>query len=490
MRLCLLAFVMMAAFVGGGFAQERPNIIVIIADDMGWKDIGYNGSEIQTPHLDKLAVKGVRLERFYAQSSCSPTRASLLTGQSALRTGVRSAILQTSDASLPLNLKTLPEYLREAGYTTALIGKWHLGHQRKKMLPLARGFDTAYGFLNGGIGHVDHVSAGSYDWHRNEVTWREEGHATNLIGDEAVRLIKTRDKNKPLFLYIAFSAPHLPNEAAAETIKKYAHIKNKHRRIHAAMVDDMDTEIGRIVATLTDEGINETTLIWFLSDNGGTNEHLNRGGFGALARWVEGNLSNPAPTRLLEFIRMNTLDGGSDNGPYRGGKGSVYEGGVLVPSLVYYPSHYQPRKLEQRITVQDIMPTFLSLAGVLTNVAQPVDGRDVQAFLQGQKSITKNIAIADYIAVSRSSLAYYMDNWKLHYDAEEQYKLYDLHADPYEKNDIAAQQPELVKQMTQKIDAFPRGDVVNISPFWIFLDSEGWGGKEDGNPWIERLKKN
>ena len=188
----------------------RPNIVLIIADDMGWGDIGYNGSEIRTPHLDGLAESGARLDRFYATPACSSTRASLMTGQSSVRTGVTAAILQTSDASLPLRLKILPEFLRDAGYRTALVGKWHLGHTRKEMLPLARGFDYAYGFLTGAVGHYDHVSAGRLDWHRNEATLREEGYATHLIADDAIRQIEGRDKDQPLFLYVAFSAPTCP----------------------------------------------------------------------------------------------------------------------------------------------------------------------------------------------------------------------------------------------------------------------------------------
>ena len=259
-------------------AATQPNILLIIADDLGWGDVGYNGSEIQTPHLDRLAAEGLRLKRFYAQPSCTPTRASLMTGQAPIRMGVVRPFLQTSDAHLPLDLKILPEYLREAGYETALVGKWHLGHSSRSVLPRARGFDHAYGYLTGGIGHYDHVSGGRLDWHRNEVTLREEGYATHLITDEAIRLIRQRNKNKPMFLYTSYSAPHLPNEAPTQTVAKYAGIEDANRRIYAAMVDEVDQGIGRILDALEQEGMTQNTLVWFMSDNGGTHRKYSRGG--------------------------------------------------------------------------------------------------------------------------------------------------------------------------------------------------------------------
>ena len=362
----------------------RPNIILIIADDLGWRDVGYNGSEIRTPHLDSLAEAGVRLDRFYATPGCSPTRASLMTGQSNARIGMTAAILQTSDASLPLALKILPEFLRDAGYQTALVGKWHLGHASREMLPRARGFDYAYGYLTGGVGHYDRVSAGRYDWHRNEVTLREEGYATHLIADDAIRRIEGRDRDKPLFLHIAFSAPHLPNEAPRETIAEYAHIEDGNRRVHAAMVDEMDQAIGRILGALDQAEMSDNTLVWFMSDNGGAHRRYNRGGFGGIARFIESNLGNPAPTRLLEFLRTNTLDGGGDNGPYQNGKGSLTEGGVLVPAVVSWPGQFPARPLPQRVTVQDILPTLAAIAGAELEPDQPVDGADQTDLLSGR----------------------------------------------------------------------------------------------------------
>ncbi|NIB42307.1 arylsulfatase [Pseudomaricurvus alkylphenolicus] len=457
---------------------EQPNILVIVADDLGWKDVGYNGSEIETPNLDRLANNGIRLDRFYSHPYCTATRASLMTGQTAIRMGIERPITALSDAHLPLDLKLLPEFLQEAGYQTALSGKWHLGHTKEAARPMARGFDQVYGALTGGIGYWDHVATGGYDWHRNEITLREEGYATRLIADEAVRVIQERDKEKPLFLYAAFTAPHLPNEAPQATIDKYASIDNEHRRVHAAMVDEMDEEIGRITEALEQEGIADNTIIWFLSDNGGSNEKYNRGSVD-FARFVEKNFGNPAPTRFLELIRMVMLDGGSDNGPYRGGKGSTYEGGVLVPSVISWPAEFPSRPLSARVTVNDIMPTLLSVAGVEPKAEQAIDGADQSRLLRGEV-ISEPV---DFLTDSGGTQAYYMDNWKLRSNKKGELELYNLERDPYESANVLDQEPDVVATMLDRLESFPRGEGINISRLWMLLQPESWGGEETREPW-------
>lgn len=461
----------------------HPNIVLIIADDMGWKDVGYHGSEIQTPNLDQLAAEGIRLDRFYVQPYCTATRASLMTGQTAVRIGIKGPFLSASNAHLPLDLKILPELLQVAGYQTALTGKWHLGHAKKEALPMARGFDQAYGYLTGGLGYWDHVSGGRYDWHRNQSTSREEGYATHLIGQEAVRVIKERDKTKPLFLYAAFSAPHLPNEAPEETIQKYAHIDNEHRRIHAAMVDELDSEIGNIINALEQEGMAQNTIVWFLSDNGGSNEKYGRGNLGKVANLIEKYIGTPAPTRLLETIRSVALDGGSDNGPYKGGKGHVHEGGVLVPSVLSWPAKLPGRPIAERITVQDMMPTLLSLAGTQAKYDQLVDGADVSELLRGNKQIKP----VDFLIESKSHEAYYMDHWKLYRNSDNRVHLFNLQQDPYEKKNIANKYPDVVTTIMDKLNAFPRGKKLNVSNIWLFIDPESHGGKETREPWADLI---
>lgn len=465
-------------------SEQAPNIVLIIADDLGWGDVGYNGSEIETPNLDRLAKQGLRLDRFYSQPYCTATRASLMTGQAAARIGIRGPFLAAGDAQLPLRLKILPEFLREAGYQTALVGKWHLGHARKEALPLARGFEHAYGYLTGGLGYWDRVSSGGYDWHRNETTLREKGYATHLIADEAVRLIEQGGRDKPLFLYAAFSAPHLPNEAPEQTIAKYSGIENEHRRVFAAMVDELDAAIGRIIAALQDNGMTDNTLVWFFSDNGGTNEKYSRGGFSRMARFIEDKLGSPAPLKLLELIRSTALDGGGDNGPYKGGKGSVYEGGVLVPSVVSWPGTFPSRAITQRITVHDMMPTLLAIAGVKPKHGQAIDGADQSGLLRGDTAT----GLVDFLVESKGDSAYYMDDWKLHRDEAEALTLFDLEQDPFEQTDLACDYPDIVSIMAQRLREFPRGDGVNASKIWLYLHPETWGGEETSEPWADRFK--
>ena len=246
MRAVLLLFSFFASFA----QAELPHIVLLVADDLGWKDVGYNGSEIRTPSIDTLAEGGVTLTDFYVHATCSPTRASLMTGQSPMRHGIYHAIGKNTEGSLPLQLKLLPEYLKDAGYQSLMVGKWHLGHATSAMLPMARGFEEVYGHYTGGVGYWDHVHGGGLDWHHDGRALRVEGYATHLQADAAVRMIKKRDKQRPLFLYTAFSAPHLPNEAPEKSIAAYAGIEDANRRIHAAMVDELDQAIGRILTTL------------------------------------------------------------------------------------------------------------------------------------------------------------------------------------------------------------------------------------------------
>ena len=174
-RKMLLGLVALLAAQTALAAENLPNVVIILADDLGWNDVGYHGSEIATPRLDALAAEGVVLDRFYAQPSCSPTRAALMTGKTPMRLGVLSPISKNNPSGLPLTEKLLPQYFRDAGYQTFLSGKWHLGHRRRDYLPTSRGFDHFYGHLTGGIGYWDHVQGGGLDWQRNGTTLREEG---------------------------------------------------------------------------------------------------------------------------------------------------------------------------------------------------------------------------------------------------------------------------------------------------------------------------
>ncbi|MDB3967144.1 sulfatase-like hydrolase/transferase, partial [Porticoccaceae bacterium] len=185
---CLgLVAALIFSFHSSAYATEDssplPNIVVILADDLGWNDVGYHGSEISTPHIDRLAAEGVELDRFYAQPTCSPTRAALMTGKSPRKLGISRAIAKNQQLGLGLDERIMPQYLNQLGYQSLMVGKWHLGNYTPAYAPPARGFGHFYGFLSGGIGYWDHNHGGGHDWQRNGKTVREEGYATHLLGD-------------------------------------------------------------------------------------------------------------------------------------------------------------------------------------------------------------------------------------------------------------------------------------------------------------------
>eukprot|EP00435_Cladocopium_sp_Y103_P076770 s1_g509.t1 len=464
-------------------APSLPNIVVIVADDLGWKDVGYHGSEIRTPRMDALAEAGLTLDRFYAQPMCSPTRASLLTGNSTMRLGITLALSKLVPTGLPLEQKILPQYLKDMGYQTSLVGKWHLGFRKREYLPTSRGFDSFYGHLTGGIGYWDHVHGGGYDWARNDAVLREDGYATHLMANEAVRVIEERDPDAPLFLYAAFSAPHLPNEAPEETIASYADIEDPYRRVHAAMVTELDTGIGQIVDALEAEGMLDNTLIWFMSDNGGLNPSTAPPAalsvFTTLDNWFgEWEL----PVTILEFARVNFLEGAADNGELRSGKGTLYEGGVRVPSFLYWRGELDPRQVGDMVTVQDVLPSLLSMLQVEAT-AMEFDGIDRWDLLQeGQAGEPR-----DYVAAAIDGEALFQYPWKLIQFSSGDLELYNVEADPSEQDNLASEenQAERVEQMLATLAAKPRGETVDVSLWRVVWDPDFFGGEEDREPWIE-----
>ncbi len=461
-----------------------PNIVVILADDLGWNDVGYHGSEIRTPTLDTLAANGVVLNQFHSQPTCTPTRAALMTGKSPQRLGIYRQFAKNATHGLPPGEDTIADVLKRAGYQTWLVGKWHLGHARREYHPNARGFDHFYGHVTGGIGYWDHVHGGGLDWQRNGVTLREEGYTTHLLAGEAIQLIAERDTNRPFFLYASFNAPHLPNEAPPEAEAAYADMANPNRRLHAAMVTELDTAIGRIVTTLEQAGELDNTLIWFMSDNGGLNRDAGLGGFLALAETLADWFEPPVPITMLEFIRTNALDGGSDNTPLRFGKGSVYEGGARVPSLVHWPNALAPQKINAMITVQDVLPTVLGA----TNMASPtdLDGRNHWPVLARGEAPSPG----PYVTMGQNGeQAYYQWPWKL-IAREDTYELYNLETDPLESKNLATIQQERVNTLASLLDAIPRAETLHIPLYKVFWDPDFFGGVEDRPPWADIIEGN
>ncbi|MEL6255458.1 MAG: arylsulfatase [Bacteroidota bacterium] len=471
------------------FSQDQlPNVILIVADDMGWKDVGYHGSEINTPTLDRLSSEGVELNRFYVHPTCSPTRSSLMTGKAALRLGFLNPLGKNNVKGLPLSEKILPQYFKDAGYQTALVGKWHLGRFKKEYWPSNRGFDHFYGYLTGGIGHYDHVHGGGLDWQRNGETLREEGYSTHLLTAEAIKLIEEKSEDQPLFLELCYAAPHLPNEAPAEAILPYKELKDENRKLHAAMVSEVDRGIQQIYEVLERDSLLANTIIWFTSDNGGLNASAVPAALKTILKQMEHVFGTPLPLEFMEFFRQNMINGAADNSPFQRGKASIKEGGVRVPSFIYAPAYLASRQIDDRITVNDVMPTLLSAIGIQDLGPSNMDGANQWDFLSGK---TGEAVKTSYIVHAIDAEAYYNDEWKLIITTDGVQELYQIFDDPTENNNVIAQYPQIAKELFEAYTAFPRGEIVD-DPLWkTFMDMDKFGGEEDRLPYagIEGLNK-
>ncbi len=420
-------------------SKDRPNIVFILVDDLGWKDVGYHGGDIKTPNIDKLASEGTRLEQFYVQPVCSPTRSSLMTGRYPIRYGLQVGVVRPwAQYGLPLEERTLAQALKEAGYTTAICGKWHLGHLSPQYLPTSRGFDHQYGHYNGALDYFTHIRDGGLDWHRDDQPLREEGYTTNLIANESVRLIQEHEFSQPLFLYVPFNAPHSPFQAPQSYIDMYTHIKERNRRIYAAMVTCMDDAIGQIVSALDERGVRDNTLIVFCSDNGGT-----------------GTAGN--------------------NSPLRDHKAQLYEGGVRVPAFSVWPGVVKAGTvINEPIHIVDMYPTLLKLAGANLEQALPIDGKDVwPTIVEGAPSPHEEILLNSTLANG----AIRRGDWKLVCNGsigannagqpvdEKVFELFRLSEDPYESNNLMEKYPQKFQELKQRLEAYAmQADKPNIPP--------------------------
>lgn len=439
------------------FAQadsgDRPNVIIIVADDLGWNDVGFHGGDIDTPSLDRLAAEGTELNRFYTTPICSPTRAALMTGRDPMRLGVAYGVILPWDTNgIHPDEHFLPESFLAAGYQTAMVGKWHLGHAQMTYHPNQRGFEHFYGHLHTEVGfYPPFANQGGKDFQRNGVSIDDEGYETFLLADEASRVIRERDRSKPFFLYMPFIAPHTPLDAPQALQDKYKDIDTdlaparaqqtddtrrisklmgmeSARPMYAAVVDAMDQAIGQVLETLDNEGIANDTIVLFFSDNGGAAYSV----------------------------------GGADNAPLRGGKGETFEGGIRVVSVVRWPGRIPSgAEMTDIMTVMDVFPTLAEAAGVEPQNRRAFDGRSMWP------------AIAEGTAMPRSDLVYFAsetpiyghfnltafnDEWKLvqeirqdQLDTTVTNHLFRIAVDPNEYNNLAQAHPGVVQALAGKI---------------------------------------
>ena len=450
MRIAALAVLLvLASFTAPTHAQTtrptKPNIIFILADDLGWTDVGCNGSTYyETPNIDRLAKEGMRFTSGYtAGPNCTPTRAALMSGQYGARTGVftvgnidrfdwqsRPLAPPKNVQNLPAPLKILPQPLRDAGYATAMFGKWHLG-QKDDFHPAKRGFDEA--IVSNGK-HFNFVTDPPVEYPKGQ-------YLADFLTDRSVEFI-TKNKDKPFFLYLPHFGVHAPKEAKPELIEQFKAkppVGGHHDPVYAAMIYSVDESVGRIMATLDELKLAENTLVIFSSDNGGV------GG----------------------YVREKIKDGGkdtTDNAPLRGGKGMLYEGGVRVPFIFRFPGKIQPGSTSDTPIISvDILPTFVELAGAKAP-EQPLDGVSLVPLLHGKPLARDAIYwhFPGYLGAGGE------DKWRtkpvgairsgdhklLEWYEDGKLELYNLTTDIGQKDNLAEKQPDLAKQLHAKLVAW------------------------------------
>tara|TARA_B110000008_G_scaffold277297_1_gene318253 strand:+ start:1 stop:1629 length:1629 start_codon:yes stop_codon:yes gene_type:complete len=446
-----LLFIFLVSF-NVSATETRPNVIIFLVDDLGWADISLRGAPFQTPNIDSIFEEGMTLNRFYTTPICSPTRAALMTGRDPLKLGVAySVIMPWMNNGIHTDEHFMPESFKLNGYETSMIGKWHLGHSQENFHPNQRGFDHFYGHLHTEVGYFPPFSnQGGIDFQKNGVTINDDGYETFLLAKEASQWIKSRDTQKPFFMYVPFLAPHTPLEAPDNLVKKYKDLEDTRkptrsmaadrtrdlqstiapsaRPLYAAVVDALDQAIGQILLTIEEEGIEEDTIILFSSDNGGAT-------YGG---------------------------GGADNFPLRGGKGDTFEGSIRVVAAMKWKGTIDANSsLDQIMTVMDIFPTLSSATGIQMKNTKIIDGRDMWPAIIDDQSIplmNEIYFVSEIPNYGQFHTTVFNEQWKLVQsisstllEIKVENKLFDIANDPFEYIDLANTNPDVVKEMAEKI---------------------------------------
>ncbi|XP_005988344.1 arylsulfatase I [Latimeria chalumnae] len=493
---------------------KAPHIIFILTDDQGYQDVGYHGSDIQTPTLDMLAAEGVKLENYYVQPICTPSRSQLIAGRYQIHTGLQHSIIRPRQPNcLPLDQTTLPQKLQEAGYATHMVGKWHLGFYKKACLPTRRGFDTFFGSLTGKVDYYTYDNCDGpgicgFDLHEGEnLAWDQTGqYSTILYAQRVSKILAAHNPKDPIFLYIALQAVHTPLQSPIEYIYRYRSMGNVARRKYAAMITCMDEAVKNITWALKKYGYYDNSVIVFSTDNGGQ-----------------------------PFT-------GASNWPLRGRKGTYWEGGIRAVGFVHSPLIKRKQRVSRALVhITDWYPTFVALAqGNLTDV-EGLDGYNVwPAISEGKESprteilhnidplynhakygswekgyqiwntaIQASVRVKDWKLLTGDpgysdwippqTVANFPGSWwnleRLTYGVKKSVWLFNITADPYERYDLSERRPDVVKELLAKLAQYnktaipvrypaedPRANPELNGGAWGPWASEeednSWGGKE------------
>lgn len=426
----LLLSLQLVVFLTSSLGAKPPNVLLILVDDMGYGDVGVNGcQDIPTPHLDALAASGINFTAGYVTHPyCSPSRAAIMSGRYQARIGhdcnPQESHNDPTQGIIP-SAKLLPARLKEVGYKTALIGKWHLGHA-SKFQPRNRGFDYFFGFLSGGYSYWGHASKKTNDpiYENDRIVAAEEiTYMTTDLGKKTIEFME-REKEHPWFCFLSYNAPHAPDQAPKEAIAKFDSIKDYKRKMYAALVSVLDDSVGEVIAALESSGQRENTIVYFLSDNGGR---------------------HPS----------------ADNGIYRGHKGRTYEGGIRVPFMISWPGTIPAGKTYRHpVSSLDLYASSIALAGAKDEEA---DGLNILSILKNPEEkiparpLFYRISGGWGYAVADSQYKLVKPGWS---DKQE---LYDLLADPEESTDISEKHPEVLKKLSEHYESWNKS---NIDPLW------------------------